>query len=156
MRKSLPCSEVLPPPPESCREESASAVADELCRIPVVVATDDCEICDCAEERPPCCDSEACEIGLRCDEDTEDGRPDLSEAELRSEAEWASSIWRSRGVDKFFRILVSYDLEKREVGEVHFGKHAKMMRDNIFQQACAAGACSRNLGLMELTISALL
>ena len=108
MRKSLPCSEVLPPPPESWREASVawSAVAEELCRIPVVAVVDDCEICDCAEERPCCC--EACELGLRCEEEevAEDGKAD-PEAELRSEAaELASSIWRSLGVDKFFRILL--------------------------------------------------
>lgn len=99
MRKSLPCSEVLPP--ASWREASAwSAVAEELCRIPGVD-------CDCAGR--PC---EACEVGLRCEEDTEDGRPD-PEAELRSDAELASSIWRSFGVDKFFRILLSWEIDGR-------------------------------------------
>ena len=107
MRKSLPCSEVLPPPPESWREASVawSAVAEELCRIPAP----DCETCDCAyaEGRPCCCCSEdACEVGLRCEEDAEDGRPPpAADAELRSDAELASSIWRSLGVDRFFLIL---------------------------------------------------
>ena len=104
MRKSLPCSEVLPPP-GSCREAaSANAVAEELCRSPAP----DCETCDCAAEKRPCCccSEDACEVGLRCEEDAEDGRPPpAADAELRSDAELASSIWRSLGVDKFFLIL---------------------------------------------------
>ena len=76
--------------------------------------------CDCDER--PCC--EACEDGLRCEDETEIGRPELTEAELRSDAELASSIWRSFGVDKFFLILSIWALKGEEMKSIHARGHS--------------------------------